>query len=59
MTREDYEMIAEVIDQHIRGYGDTSREIRRTVANVFADRLGAENPRFNVDKFLIACGAHE
>jgi len=58
MTRKDYELIAETFrdmlavavlwDDEAKGIG--------AIARVLATRLEEDNPRFDRDKFLNACG---
>lgn len=53
MTRKDYVMIADVIknlDECIDSYG------LEVLADNMADALESDNPRFNRDRFLVACG---
>lgn len=52
MTRKDYELIANVLDVAWWGSNDQKRHIVYDLA----DALGAENPRFNREIFLKACG---
>jgi hypothetical protein len=54
MTRKDYVMIAEVIATtwHASAVG------KREFALNMADALGADNPRFNREMFLTACGVN-
>jgi len=51
MTRKHFTLIAETISD-----ADLSRPARATLAQDFAERLAAENPRFDRDKFFTACG---
>lgn len=52
MTRKDYVMIAEVIATSWHGSDETQADL----ANNFADVLENDNPRFDRDRFLTACG---
>jgi hypothetical protein len=60
MTRKDYELIA----QAVRLTGDVTKtsglyDVETTLgllAQVLADGLAKENPRFNETTFLTACG---
>ncbi len=57
MTRKDYEKIAEVF----RLFSGTPEEIAihstvNAMACCMAAQLAEDNPRFDVDKFLKACG---
>jgi len=58
MTRKDYELIAKAIAEAFEWeQGKTEREhaISR-VAHILANSLRNDNPRFNEDRFLKACG---
>lgn len=57
MTKKDYEKIAEVF----RLFANSQEIIAEhytvfAMANCMAAQLAEDNPRFNVDKFLKACG---
>ncbi len=52
MTRKDYVMIAEVIATSWHASADSKRDIAINLAEVFE----TDNPRFNRDRFLSACG---
>jgi hypothetical protein len=59
MTRKDYEAIAERIAQNAEKYqydrgADIVAEIAEDLAEIFAD----ENPRFDRDRFIDACGVY-
>ena len=55
MTRKDYEMLASlVVDSFNAGVFTEKR--KGQFANMTADRLEKENPRFNRYTFLKACG---
>lgn len=58
MTKKDYELIANQFDMAI--YDVQSTEARRGVLRAFAKqlagRLEQENPKFDRNKFLQACG---
>lgn len=60
MTRKDYELIAKALKTQIeisRTYGETDGEL--AVANIaydLADALVIENPRFDKNRFFVACG---
>jgi hypothetical protein len=58
MTKKDYELIAAAIN--LVGYANVSNEAAQTTLNklarLLAEQLGNDNPRFNRDKFLQACG---
>jgi hypothetical protein len=56
MTRKDYQLIASVLANFI---GDTGDVIDRDgVAYALATALGADNPRFNRERFLVAAGVY-
>jgi hypothetical protein len=50
MTKKDYVLIAENIKAYV------SELDRRALANAMAIRLAEDNPRFDRDRFLEACG---
>ena len=52
MTRKDYVMIADTIG----GMTYLNETDRATIAHDFADQLEQDNPRFDRDRFLTACG---
>lgn len=60
MTKKDYELIATILDgQTIVAPSQMAaacREQRDTYARAFADALKRENPRFDRERFLRACG---
>lgn len=60
MTKKDYELIATILDgQTIVAPSQMAavcREQRDTYARAFADALARENPRFDRERFLRACG---
>jgi len=58
MTRKDYEIIAKAITEAFAweiGKKEGEHAISR-VAHILANSLRNDNPRFNEDKFLKACG---
>ena len=54
MTRKDYVLIADVIATSWHG----SAQLKEYLAVKFADKLAEENPRFDRDRFLVACGVN-
>jgi len=52
MTRKDYIKIAKIISEA----WVYSQHFRASIANDFADMLEADNPNFDREKFLTACG---
>jgi HKD family nuclease len=52
MTRKDYIKIAKVISTA----WVASQDFRESIANDFADMLEKDNPNFDREKFLTACG---
>jgi hypothetical protein len=54
MTRKDYVMIADTIATGWHSSGEAKRDIAVTLANVFE----IDNPRFDRDRFLVACGVN-
>ena len=63
MTRKDYELIAKAIkaakpsDSTMADYAEMTRKLgwRNTVHSV-AEALAGDNPRFDRERFLKACG---
>ena len=57
LTRKDFRAIAEIIRKAKENYrGGTPAElVLSTLDTQFADYLMEQNPRFDVDKFLLAC----
>lgn len=54
MTRKDYVLIASILkDSEGNIIDDMARD---ALADMFADALEDENPRFDREKFLRACG---
>lgn len=58
MTRKDYQLIADAMQDLYLGRADWQRSLSQT-ANKLADFLAKDNPRFNREKFLTACGLNE
>lgn len=63
MTRKDYILIAKVFNAYIADDGviDLTPDVRthaRAISRALAWELEKENPRFDMAKFLVACG-HE
>lgn len=62
MTRKDYELLASTLERSRIILSDntvaSARYIEQTEASAYAiaDALAADNPRFNHEKFLKACG---
>jgi len=62
MNRKDFEAVAQIIRFEVVFVEDTDghcyncRERIRHIANELADYLAMRHPRFDVDKFLTACG---
>jgi hypothetical protein len=61
MTRKDYELIAKAINLAVRGAIALDRPLSelRFLAATLAMDLRRDNPRFDEDKFLKACGLGE
>lgn len=57
MTRKDYVMIAEVLAKFTAEGGVVVE--RDAMAYDLADALGADNPRFDRRRFLVAAGVWE
>lgn len=58
MTRKDYEKIAAVI-KGMPDHAATLRAQKASCASSFADMLAADNPRFDRERFLKACGLED
>lgn len=61
MTRKDYVLIAKVIEGAIKYEQDFNKSEDKAnalmaVAHTFSSVLGADNPRFDRERFLKACG---
>ena len=54
MTKKDYELIAEVLLNNVSGVASEPYAI--TLVNDMANALQDDNPKFDRNKFLIACG---
>jgi len=55
MTKKDYVFIAETLKSElINENGD--KKTLQSLASQFSGRLAADNPRFNSQRFLKACG---
>jgi len=60
MTKKHYEAIAEVINDVIRPYDERAvQNLVYDVTNDLADYFESDNPRFDRDRFLTACGIME
>lgn len=57
MTRKDYQLIAEVLKKFTAEDGNVVE--RDAMAYDLADALGADNPRFDREKFLVAASVWE
>ena len=62
MTRKDYVLIAEVIKTQIelstRFDEEESRAGAQNIAYDLGSKLSQDNPRFDRDRFLVACGVN-
>lgn len=60
MTKKDYELIARSLEATIRFYSRIDSLVMqrgaKQAAYELADALGEDNPRFDRNKFLQACG---
>ena len=54
MTRKDYKLIAEILRDSLDAIIDDLA--LEALASNFADELAKDNPRFNRERFLKACG---
>ena len=60
MTKKDYELIAKVIREMEDKYDGDDWTVNGTIflyAKNLAMALGTENPKFDSEKFMKACGA--
>lgn len=57
MTKRDFELIAEVMDDLDGSEIGLSRGTHNAIAEALADAFSRTNPRFNRSRFLKACGA--
>ena len=55
MTKKDYILISKVINT-VRNIDTEKTGEAVAIAYLLAEELGQENPRFNQDLFLTACG---
>ena len=55
MTKKDFELIASAVNELFLGHTNWHRSLEQ-VANKLAEKLAEKNPRFNKEKFLLACG---
>ena len=51
MTKQDFQLIAEVIDDMFMGHHDWNRQLDQ-VASKFAERLATTNPNFDRQRFI-------
>lgn len=61
MTRKDYQLIAGAFAFAFDKYDGedwTMQGAGAAIARLLADELGEENPRFNREMFLTACGVN-
>lgn len=63
MTKKDYELIARVLkhgNDSVKNAMDinpiTGGDMINTISNYMANELKKDNPRFNRDMFMVACG---
>lgn len=57
MTRKDYELIAQVINETREDEGwENARSAIIWLAETLAERLEQDNPRFSSETFFKACG---
>jgi len=61
MTKTDYEMVASVIKFTLETYQDNPESILTIsiLVDRLADELEFDNPKFNRNKFLNACGIEQ
>ena len=58
MTRKDYVLIAQILKQNSKDFiaGEDGFAVIQIIAKQLADALETDNPRFDRDRFLVACG---
>lgn len=56
MSRKDFVMIAKVFNEQRDGRNDEHDKVINSLAYAMASELRYTNPRFNSQRFLIACG---
>lgn len=57
MSRKDYELIARAMREQLEGMSASlPTAFLEQFAKRLADKLARDNPRFNRERFLIACG---
>lgn len=62
LSRKDYKAIAEIIKQEFTAFDDTGEDDYEgkhatiSISKRLADYFAAENPQFNRDRFMKACG---
>lgn len=56
MTKKDYELLAEVLNNCYEAKQECNTATVTLVAEVLADHLQLDNPRFDRNRFLTACG---
>ena len=54
MTKKDYELIAEALNFETKS--KVQKNVRENAVYRLGVRLHKDNPRFNWDKFIVACG---
>jgi hypothetical protein len=61
MTRKDYELIAAAVKVSYDGYAHLPAQVQaiHSVAISLSVALRSDNPRFDSDRFLVACGIPE
>lgn len=56
MTRKDYVLIAKVIADIVSDFGQEEPVQPSLIAEELADALAGDNPNFDRERFLTACG---
>ena len=62
MTKKHFELIADILKDNAPYDKDRTMHIDNNYINLcisFSDRLAQVNPRFQKDRFLVACGVKE
>ena len=58
MTKKDYELIAETIRASKLNWAGNNNGLVDDISRALSDTLAKENPRFNREIFLKACGVN-
>lgn len=56
MTRKDYQLIADIFANIVEDFGQGEPVQPSLIAEELSDALAKDNPRFDRERFLKACG---